>query len=60
MVFTYIDACPSISQANVVNHFKTLKSGAFIFTQSTLSYKLKDHPKLEECVNDNPNALSLK
>ncbi|KIK82214.1 hypothetical protein PAXRUDRAFT_154283 [Paxillus rubicundulus Ve08.2h10] len=60
MVVAYIDACPSIPQANVVNHFKTLKSGALIFTQSTLFCKLKDCLKSEECVNDNPSALSLK
>ncbi|KIK24662.1 hypothetical protein PISMIDRAFT_74578, partial [Pisolithus microcarpus 441] len=40
-VFAYIDSHPTLPQANVVDHFKTLPSGALIFTQSTLSRKLK-------------------
>ncbi|KAF9218756.1 hypothetical protein BS17DRAFT_798458 [Gyrodon lividus] len=38
----------------------TLKSGALIFTQSTLCHKLWDCKTLEACVHDNPNALSSK
>ncbi|KIK14395.1 hypothetical protein PISMIDRAFT_80063, partial [Pisolithus microcarpus 441] len=40
-VFAYIDLHPTLLQASVVDHFKTLPSGALIFTQSTLPHKLK-------------------
>ncbi|KIK22181.1 hypothetical protein PISMIDRAFT_102872 [Pisolithus microcarpus 441] len=33
-VFAYIDSHLTLPQANVVDHFKTLPSGALIFTQS--------------------------
>jgi hypothetical protein len=59
-VFTYIDAHPAMPQCDIVNHFKSLQSGALIFTQSTLSQKLKEHLTLEARINDNPNALSSK
>ncbi|KIK76075.1 hypothetical protein PAXRUDRAFT_170974 [Paxillus rubicundulus Ve08.2h10] len=59
-VFAYADAHPLTPQADVVKHFQTQRSGALIFTQSTLSRKLKEHPELEKHVNDNPNALSSK
>jgi hypothetical protein len=59
-VFAYIDAHPAISQCDIVNHFKSLQSGALIFTQLTLSRKLKECSTLEARINDNPNALSSK
>src|SRR6267154_4434075 len=59
-VFAYIDAHPTISQCDIVNHFKSLQSGALIFTQSTLLCKLKERLTLEACINDNPNTLSSK
>ncbi|KIK80473.1 hypothetical protein PAXRUDRAFT_158593, partial [Paxillus rubicundulus Ve08.2h10] len=59
-VFAYIDSHPTVPQNSVVKHFGTLKSGALIFTQATLSHKLHTRPVLEACVNDNPNALSSK
>ncbi|OAX35098.1 hypothetical protein K503DRAFT_773844 [Rhizopogon vinicolor AM-OR11-026] len=59
-VFAYIDAHPAISQCDIVNHFKSLQSGALTFTQSTLSRKLKERSTLEARINDNPNALSSK
>jgi len=59
-VFAYIDAHPAILQCDVVNHFKSLQSGALIFTPSTLSQKLKECSTLEARINDNPSALSSK
>ena len=60
MVYTYVDAHPGVSQANIVEHFQTRYEGALIFNQSTLSHKLQEQPKVEAHVNDNPNALSSK
>ncbi|KAG1887182.1 hypothetical protein F4604DRAFT_1720679 [Suillus subluteus] len=59
-VFAYVDAHPTVSQSDIVNHFKNLQTGAFIFTQSTLSRKLRERSILEARINDNPNALSSK
>jgi hypothetical protein len=47
-VFHFIDEHPTIGQADIVQHFRTRKEGALIFTQSTLSRKLKrwrDEPR---------------
>lgn len=60
MVYSFIDSHPNVTQAEIVEHFKSLKSGALVFTQSTLSRKLRERPKMEARVNDNPNALSSK
>jgi hypothetical protein len=46
---------PDMPQAEVVQHFKSLKSGALVFNQSTLCRKIRERPR-----NDNPNALSSK
>ncbi|KIK92231.1 hypothetical protein PAXRUDRAFT_147782 [Paxillus rubicundulus Ve08.2h10] len=59
-VFACIDTHPLTSQADVVTHFKTQKSGASIFTQPMLCQKLKEHPQLEKCVNENPFSLIIK
>jgi Tc5 transposase DNA-binding domain len=59
-VFAYIDSHPTLPQNLIVKHFQTLKSGALIFTQSTLSHKLHSQLELEGHVTDNPNALSSK
>jgi hypothetical protein len=59
-IFSYIDEHPDVSQGDVVNHFRTLRDGALVFTQSTLSRKLKDRAKLEERMTSFPNALSSK
>jgi len=59
-VFAYVDAHQAMPQCDIVNHFKSLRSGALIFTQSTLSRKLKERSTLEARINDNPNALSSK
>ncbi|KAF9220388.1 DDE-domain-containing protein [Gyrodon lividus] len=59
-VFAYVDSHPTLPQNSIVEHFQTLKSGALIFTQSTLCRKLQDREALEVRVHDNPNAFSLK
>ncbi|KAF9218622.1 DDE-domain-containing protein [Gyrodon lividus] len=59
-VFAYVDSHPTLPQNCIVEHFQTLKSGALIFTQSTLCRKLRDREALEVHVYDNPNALSSK
>jgi len=60
VVFAFIDDHPDMGQAAVVEHFASKIDGALIFTQSTLSRKIKMRPELEERVNSNPNALSAK
>ena len=59
-VFKFIDEHPGISQAQVVNHFKTCKDGALIFMQPTLSWKLEQCTELESRGDSNPSALSSK
>ena len=59
-VFAFIDSHHDISQANIVSHFRTQQEGALLFTQSTLSWKIKDQKKLEACIESNPMALSSK
>jgi hypothetical protein len=59
-VFAFIDDHPSLGQSAVVAHFKGRAEGALVFTQSTLSRKLKTRPELEARVGSNPNALSSK
>jgi hypothetical protein len=59
-VFAFIDAHPALGQTAVVEHFKSKAVGALVFTQSTLSRKLKDRTKLEARVQSYPNALSSK
>ena len=45
-----------------MKYFETKAKGALIFTQATLSWKLKPqmHAELEACVSEAPNALSSK
>ena len=45
-----------------MKYFETKAKGALIFTQVTLSWKLKPqiHAELEACVSETPNALSSK
>ena len=59
-VYSYADSHPDCTQADIVRHFSTLVTGALIFDQSTLSRKLRDRPKMEARVNENPTALSSK
>jgi len=60
IVFAFIDAHPTLSQEQVVDHFSSLENGALKFTQSTLSHKIKQQLELEERVDSNPSALSSK
>lgn len=59
-VYAYVDEHPRVSQGEIVRHFASKTDGALIFTQSTLSRKLKLHPELEKRVASYPNALSSK
>jgi hypothetical protein len=55
-----VDNYPTATQADIVRHFATLKTGRLIFDQSTLSHKLCECPKIEACIHDNSTALSSK
>lgn len=59
-VFSFVDHHPDLGQSAVVAHFKSRAEGALVFTQSTLSRKLKTRFKLEARIDLNPNALSSK
>ena len=60
-VYTYVDSLPQpINQGEVVKHFTMRPQGALSFSQSTLSCKLWQHPKMEARVDSIPNALSCK
>jgi hypothetical protein len=59
-VFAFIDTHPTLSQEAIVEHFKSKVNGALIFTQSTMSRKIKQRKDLEACVHSNPTALSSK
>ncbi|KAL4064021.1 hypothetical protein J3A83DRAFT_4101976, partial [Scleroderma citrinum] len=59
-VYSYVNSHPDASQADTVQHFGSLATGALVFTQSTLSWKLHNCLKMEACVNTNPTALSSK
>jgi hypothetical protein len=59
-VFAFMDSHPDMAQTAIVDHFKSKSANALVFTQSTLSRKLKEREKLEERVESNPNALSSK
>ena len=48
VIFAFIDAHPTLSQEQVVDHFSSLEKGALKFTQSTLSCKIKQRPDLEK------------
>jgi hypothetical protein len=57
-VFSFMDTHPHLSQGQVVKYFSTLKDGALIFRQCTLSRKLAKRTELEDCINS--SALSSK
>ena len=59
-IFAYAEQHPDLNQGKIIEHFATRKEGALIFTQSTLSRKLRDKDQLKERVHTIPNALSLK
>jgi hypothetical protein len=52
-VYGFVDAHPSMSQMEVVNHFKSKPDYALVFNQATLSRKLKNQTEMEERVNSN-------
>ena len=53
-VFAYIDAHPAISKCDIVNHFKSLQSGASVFTQSTLITVVRQVIEVESDEEDDP------
>ncbi|KAG8217064.1 hypothetical protein J3R82DRAFT_5063, partial [Butyriboletus roseoflavus] len=59
-VLAYVNAHPSVPQKDIVKHFSTLKTGALLFSQLTLSQKLDDCLELQNCVDANPSTLSSK
>ena len=60
-VYTYVDTLPQpINQGQVVRYFATRPEGALLFSQPTLSRKLKERPEMEARVHSIPNALSSK
>lgn len=60
-VYTYVDANPTRTQTDIVQHFAGLP-GALLFDQATLSRKLKpmERQKLEARAAATPNGLSSK
>ncbi len=60
IVFKHVDDHPSHRNADIVAYFANWKEGALLFTQPTLSQKLASHAKIEQCTNENPNALLSK
>lgn len=61
-VVTYYDDNAPISQRQLVRHFRELKDGALIFTQSSLSRHLSKEGRAEDLrrLNETSNALSTK
>ncbi|KAJ7263550.1 hypothetical protein C8J57DRAFT_981617, partial [Mycena rebaudengoi] len=59
-VFAFVDEHPRMSQQSITEHFRSLQTGALVFSQETLSRKLKMRTVLEERFNQNPTALSSK
>jgi len=59
-VISYAEKHRGMSQAKIVEHFRTRQEGALEFTQSTLSRNLKNKAALLARVDENPNALSSK
>ena len=58
-VYAYVDSLPQpINQGKVVKYFATRPEGALLFTQSTLSRKLRHRSEMEARVDSSPNALS--
>ena len=60
-VYAYVDTLPQpINQGEVVQYFSTRPQGALLFSQPTLSRKLRQRPEMEARVDSIPNALSSK
>jgi len=60
LVFSFMDTHPHLSQGQVVKYFSTLKDGALVFRQCTLSRNLAKRTELEDRINSHPSALSSK
>ncbi|EGN97835.1 hypothetical protein SERLA73DRAFT_153113 [Serpula lacrymans var. lacrymans S7.3] len=50
----------TLSDWSTVYTYIEVDKSALLFNQSTLSRKLHKHPKMENCINNNPSALSSK
>ncbi|KIK24709.1 hypothetical protein PISMIDRAFT_645356 [Pisolithus microcarpus 441] len=59
-VYSYVDSHPNVSQVDIVQHFNSLATGALLFDQSTLLWKLCDCLKMEAHIDTNPLTLSSK
>ncbi|KAJ7763933.1 hypothetical protein B0H14DRAFT_2307236, partial [Mycena olivaceomarginata] len=59
-VYEYKDKHPLADQPDIMKHFATRREGALLFTQSTLSRKLRDRAAIEKCADETLNALSAK
>ena len=59
-IFDFIDKHPDMSQSEVVVHFVTRLKSPMIFTQATLSRRIKARPELEARAKTTPTALSGK
>ena len=60
-VYAYVNTLPQpINQGEVVQYFATRPQGALLFSQPTLSCKLRQCPEMEAHVDSIPNALSSK
>ena len=59
-VFTWIDANPSRSQQEVVDHFANRQGSPLRFNQATLSRRLQKRADIELAVKANPAALSAR
>lgn len=59
-VFAWVDEHPAISQMAIVRHFSERADGPLLFTQGTLSRKLKARETIEHRAQANPAALSSK
>ena len=58
-VYTYVDTLPQpINQGEVVKYFATRPQGTLLFSQPTLSRKLRQHSEMEARVKSIPNALT--
>jgi hypothetical protein len=59
-VFNYMDKHKDMSQNEVVEHFRTRREGALLFTQATLSRRLANREEMEKRSLETPSALSSK
>ena len=60
LVLEWVASHPNVPQDEVVAHFRTRKEDALLFSQSTLSRKIKQHEELKAHAQSHPAALSGK